>query len=169
MLEDHRTRNHAMHAPNILADEHPIQPEGVDNPDEPVLGDNADEASAQRARRFSKTPRDVPKSTTMKYYPPCWQAVLEIAKNNMRRHVALVNAFPRRDRDLKEATLILQNTITEYQRTEGNVLDPGFSSFFSSFSLLIICFRIFCWSGHEHSGICYIPIIPNPLTLYLGF
>jgi hypothetical protein len=120
-----------MRAPNIVADEHLVQLEDVDNPDEP---DNTDEASAQRARRFSKTPRDaVPKSTTMKYYPPCWQAVLEIAKNNMRRHVALVNAFPRRDRDLKEARLILQNTITEYQRTEGNILDPGSSFVFSAF------------------------------------
>lgn len=49
----------------------------------------------------------------------------------MKKHVALVNAFPRRDRDLKEATLILKNTITEYQATEGNALDPGW--FFWSF------------------------------------
>lgn len=72
----------------------------------------------------------------MKYYPPCWQAVLEIAKNNMRKHVALVNAFPRRDRDLKEATLILNNTITEYQRIEGNTLDQGSFHFF--YTLLVI-------------------------------
>jgi hypothetical protein len=114
-----------------MADE---QVEEVDNLDEPVGEDSADEASAQRAHRFSKTPRDaVPKSTTMKYYPSCWQAVLEMAKNSMRRYVALVNAFPRRDRDLKEAMNILQNSITEYQRTEGNVLDPSSSFLFSAF------------------------------------
>lgn len=121
-------RNHAIRPPNILADEHPTQLEDVDNPDEFDNVDEAedDESYAQRARRYSKTARDAePRSTTMRYYPPCWQAVLEIAKNNMRKHVALVNAFPRRDRDLGEATLILNNTITEYQRIEGNTLDQG--------------------------------------------
>ncbi|KAF8800223.1 hypothetical protein BYT27DRAFT_7314444 [Phlegmacium glaucopus] len=63
----------------------------------------------------------------MKYYPPGWQTMLEMAKNNMRRHVALINAFPQRDRDLKEATLILNNTVTEYQRIEGNGLEPEYS------------------------------------------
>jgi hypothetical protein len=140
VLEDHRTRNHAMRPPNldIPANEHQLEDESV------IEEDEEDESSTQRARRFSKTPRDAePKSTTMKYYPPCWQAMLEIAKNNMRKHVALVNAFPRRDRDLKEATLILKNAITEYQRTEGNILDPG--CFFCLFTLLVIdhCFRIF--------------------------
>ena len=139
VLEGHRVRNRAMHPPNIMADEH--QPgvdencEGSDmgeNREGSDTGENRDEAegdepSTQRARRYSKTPRNAePKSTTMKYYPPRWQAVLEIAKNNMRKHVALVNAFPRRDRDLKEATLILNNTITEYQRKEGNILELGY-------------------------------------------
>jgi hypothetical protein len=62
--------------------------------------------------------------------------MLEIAKNNMRRHVALVNAFPRRDRDLKEATLVLNNTISEYLRTEGNTLDPGRFVVFFNFSVI---------------------------------
>lgn len=122
VLEEHRVRNHAVQPPNTFADsnEYSSEPEDVNNPDE------TEEPSAQRARRYSKTPRDAePKATTMKYYPPHWQAVLEIAKNNMRKHVALVNAFPRRDRDLKEATLILQNTIAEYERIEGNILEPG--------------------------------------------
>jgi hypothetical protein len=61
----------------------------------------------------------------MKYYPSGWQSMLEMAKNNMRKHVALVNAFPRRDTDLKEATLILNNTITEYLQIEGNTLETG--------------------------------------------
>jgi hypothetical protein len=132
-----------MNPPNILADEHPSQLEDVENLDESVRGDNTDGdeddgSSAQRARRFTKTPRDAdPKSTTMKYYPPSWQAVLEKAKNNMRKHIALVNAFPRRDRDLKEATLILKNTITEYERIEGNnALEPG--CLFVFFNLLDI-------------------------------
>jgi len=51
--------------------------------------------------------------------------MLEIVKNNMRKHIALVNAFLQRDRDLKEATLILNNSITEYQQIEGNTLEPG--------------------------------------------
>ena len=130
MLEDHRTRNRAMRPPNlnIPANAHQLEDDGNESAIEEA---EEDESSTQRARRFSKTPRDAePKSTTMKYYPSCWQAVLEIAKNNMRKHVAFVNAFPRRDRDLKEATLILKNAITEYQRTEGNILDPGFFSVF---------------------------------------
>ena len=104
--------------PPILADKHPSRHEDVEN-DNSVRGDNTDEdeddgSSIQRARRFMKTPRDAdPKSATMKYYPPSWQGVLEMAKNNMRKHIAVVNAFPRRDTDLKDATLILKNTITE--------------------------------------------------------
>ena len=86
--------NHANHPPNIFADEHPNELEDddrVDNPDEV----EDDGSSAQRARWYSKTPRDAePKSTTMKYYPPCWKTMLEIAKNSMRKHVAFINAFP---------------------------------------------------------------------------
>jgi hypothetical protein len=126
VVEDHRTRNRAVRPPNLdipantAAHEH----EDDGNLNESEVDDAEDDT--QRARRFSRTPRDAePKSTTMKYYPPCWQAMLEIAKSNMRKHVALVNAFPRRDRDLKEATLILKNTITEYERIEGNTLEPG--------------------------------------------
>ena len=88
--------------------------------------DDEDEPPTEWAPRFSRTPRDAePKATTMKFYPPGWQGMLEIAKNNMRKHVALVNGFPWRDRDLKEATLILNNSITEYLRIEGNTLEPG--------------------------------------------
>jgi hypothetical protein len=111
---------------NDAIHEHQLEDDDNSNVDEV----EDDDSSPKRARRFSKTPRDAePKSTTMKYYPPSWQAMLEIAKTNMRKHVALVNAFPRRDRDLKDATLILRNAITEYQRIEGNALEPGF--FFS--------------------------------------
>lgn len=140
VLEDHRTRNHAMHPPNLdipantATHDHQLEDDGNESVIEEA---EDDESSTQRARRFSKTPRDAePKSTTMKYYPPCWQAMLEIAKNNMRKHVALVNAFPQRDRDLKEATLILRNTIAEYQRIEGNTLNPG--CFFCLFNLFVI-------------------------------
>ncbi|KAF8813368.1 hypothetical protein BYT27DRAFT_7250899 [Phlegmacium glaucopus] len=57
--------------------------------------DEDDESFGQWAHRYSNTPWDAePKATTMKYYPPGWQAMLEMAKNNMRKHVALVNAFP---------------------------------------------------------------------------
>ncbi|KAF8805253.1 hypothetical protein BYT27DRAFT_7339806 [Phlegmacium glaucopus] len=88
--------------------------------------DEDNESSTGRARRYSKMPRDAePKPITMKYYPPGWQAMLETAKNNMRRHVALVNTFPRREMDLKQATLILTNTIAEYQMVADNVLEPG--------------------------------------------
>lgn len=121
VVEDHRMRNRANNPPNILEEEE------LDDVDGDVEAEN-DETSTQRASRHSKTPKNAePKTTTMRYYPPCWKAMLEIAKNNMRRHVVLVNAFPRRDRDLKEATLILNNTITEYLRIEGNTLDPGYS------------------------------------------
>ncbi|KAF8799595.1 hypothetical protein BYT27DRAFT_7217631, partial [Phlegmacium glaucopus] len=90
--------------------------------------DEDNESSTGRARRYSKMPRDAePKPITMKYYPPGWQAMLETVKNNMRRHVALVNAFPRRETDLKQATLILTNTIAEYQMVADNVLEPGYS------------------------------------------
>ena len=126
MVEDHRTRNHARHPPdlNILAAAHEHQLDDS-NPDE--LDDaEEDESNTQRAPRFSKTPRDAePKPTTMRYYPAGWRAMLEKARNNMSRHVALVNAFPQRNRDLKEATLILNNTITEYLSVEGNILEEG--------------------------------------------
>lgn len=142
-------RNHANHPPNILADGHPEDDDRVDNPDEV----EDDGSFTQRARRYSKTPRDAePKSTTMKYYPTCWKTMLEIAKNNMRRHVAIINAFPRRDRDLKEATFVLNNTITEYLRIDGNTLDPSYFIIFLNYQLLIICFRLFLRSRYEYSG-----------------
>lgn len=121
-----------MRPPNldIPANDHDTALEGqIENEEE----EDESSQATHRARRYSKTPRDAePKATTMKYYPPGWQAMLEMAKNNMRKHVALVNAFPRRDKDLKEATLILNNTVTEYLRIEGNTLEPGhFFHFFT--------------------------------------
>lgn len=154
MLEDHRARNRPMLPPNL------------DIPDAAVTGhgrledEEEDEPSTHRARRYSKTPRDAePKATTMKYYPPGWRAVLEMAKNNMRKHVALVNAFPQRDRDLKDATLILNNTVTEYLQIEGNTLEPGCFFCFFTYWLLIICFRIFPGSRYEYSGSRIFPFI----------
>jgi hypothetical protein len=38
-----------------------------------------------------------------------------LAKNNMRRHVALINAFPERDHHLCEAENVLIKTITDYK------------------------------------------------------
>ena len=141
VLEDHRMRNEAMRPPIIPEEKYQSQVEDVDSVDESVRDEVEDDESSARARRYSKTPRDAdPKSTTMKYYPPCWQAVLEIAKNNMRKYVAVVNAFPRRDQDLKDAMLILKNAITEYEKIEGNTLEHGFSFvfFFKTSQLLII-------------------------------
>ena len=89
VLEDHRTRNHAMRPPNILANEHQLEDD--DNLNKSNMGDDADEdegdeSSAQRAHRHSKTPWNMkPKSTTMKYYPQSLQAMLEIATNNMKK------------------------------------------------------------------------------------
>ena len=99
MLEDHHTRNHAVCPPNITANEHPNQFEDDDSnlgESASVRGDNTEnDEPTQRAPRYSKTPRDAEaKATTLKYYPPSWQAMLEIAKNNMKKHIALVNAFP---------------------------------------------------------------------------
>jgi hypothetical protein len=47
----------------------------------------------------------------------------------MRQHIALINAFPQRETDLKVASLIISNTIEEYKE-EGNILEPGLVSFF---------------------------------------
>jgi len=149
VLDDHRARNRAMHPPNldILANDSDAAITGQ------LEDDGDDEPSTHRARRHSKTPRDAePKATTMKYYPPGWRAMLEMAKNNMRKHVALVNAFPQRDRDLKDATLILNNTVTEYLQIEGNTLEPGCFFCFFTYWLLIVCFRIFPRSRYEYSG-----------------
>ena len=130
MLEDHRTRNRATHPPNLNNLVNNAAFNGQQEIDEDE-DENEEEEATERARRHSKRAFDAePKATTMKYYPPGWQAVLEIAKNNMRKHVALVNAFPRRDRDLKEATLILNNTVIEYLRIEGNSLEPGLAIWF---------------------------------------
>lgn len=121
VLEDHRTRNHAVRPLDITANEHPNEDDDINlGESASVRGDNTEnDEPTQRAPRYSKTPRDAEaKVTTLKYYLPLasWQAMLKLAKNNMRRHIALVNAFPLWDRDLKEATLILRNTITEYER-----------------------------------------------------
>ena len=93
----------------------------------------------QRARRYSKRSSDAaPKPTTMKYYPPGWKAMLNMAKNKMRRHIALINAFPRREMDLKVASLIISNAIEEYKE-EGSILESG-SVLLNFHSLIIDCF-----------------------------
>ncbi|KAF8808225.1 hypothetical protein BYT27DRAFT_7337869 [Phlegmacium glaucopus] len=121
VVEDHRAHNRFEDDVNLDNKCTTEQNGETDN-------DEDNESSTGRARRYSKTPRDAePKPITMKYYPPGWQAMLETAKNNMRRHVALVNAFPRRKTDLKQATLILTNTIAEYQMVADNVLEPDMS------------------------------------------
>jgi hypothetical protein len=51
------------------------------------------------------------------------------SENKMRQHIALINAFPQRETDLKVASLIISNTIEEYKE-EGNILEPGLVSFF---------------------------------------
>jgi hypothetical protein len=94
ILEDHRKRNHAVQPPNITANEHQFEDDNNLDESASTREDNTEnEEAAQRAPRYSKTPREA-KATTLKYYPPSWQAMLELAKNNMRRHIALVNAFP---------------------------------------------------------------------------
>ena len=58
-------QDHHMH--NIQAEELPSQPEDLNNPDESLNNNEADESSTQRAHCYSKTPRDAqPKSMTMK-------------------------------------------------------------------------------------------------------
>jgi hypothetical protein len=47
----------------------------------------------------------------------------------MRRHIALVNAFPQRKTDLKVDSLIILNTIEEYKE-ERNILEPCLVFFF---------------------------------------
>ena len=123
MLEDHRARNHAMRPPDLDNLANDAASKGQQEIEEE---EEEEESPTLRARRHSKMSMEAEaKATTMRYYPTGWQAVLEIAKNNMRKHVALVNAFPRRDRDLHEATLILNNTVREYLHIEGNSLEPG--------------------------------------------
>jgi hypothetical protein len=137
----HRGRNRPVNPPQLenLADaaafQHGLRRNqtelGDDNPNNSTNDadqdeDKDEELTTRRARRYSKRSRDAePKPTTMKYYPPGWQAMLETAKNHMRRYVALVNAFPQRETDLKNATMLLSNAITEYEQIEGNVLEPG--------------------------------------------
>jgi hypothetical protein len=127
VLEDHRKRNHATRPPdlaNSANNANNASQEGQQDSEEDE--EEEEEAPKSRARRHSKISLDAePRPTTMKYYPPGWQVVLEKAKNNMRKHVCLFNAFPRRDRDLKEATLVLNDTIKEHLNVEGNSLEPG--------------------------------------------
>lgn len=85
-----------------------------DNNDSDGDGDNT--GTPARAPRYSKTPKDAaPKPTTLKYYQGAWQTILITAKNKMRRHVALVNAFPERENHLEEATALITKTISEYR------------------------------------------------------
>jgi hypothetical protein len=82
--------------------------------DDDIEDDN--DNTGTRAPRHSKTSKDAPpKPTTMKFYPQAWQIILVTAKNKMRRHVALVNAFPERENHLEEATAIITKTISEYR------------------------------------------------------
>lgn len=144
ILKEHRTHNRPVCPPqpktlaNAAAQQngHQIRQTGFQDNLSKTVGEgdaadatdkDEDKSSVQWAHRYSKTPsNNEPKATTMKYYPSCWQAMLEMAKNDMRKHIALVNPFPQRDKDLKEATLILNNTLAEYQGIENNTLQPGY-------------------------------------------
>lgn len=153
VVEAHRARNRPVHPPGLdnlakaatrqfnqtaFEDQDEDENENDNDKDNQSDNENSDENGPihRRARRYSKKSRDAaPKPTTMKYYPPGWKAMLNIAKNKMRRHIALINAFPRRETDLKVASLIVSNTIEEYKE-EGNILEPGSVSL--NFYLLII-------------------------------
>src|ERR1700678_640099 len=154
VVEAHRARNRPVRPPaldnlanattrqlNQTAFKDPDEDEDENDNDKDNDNEDSDKNDPinQRARRYSKRSRDAdPKPTTMKYYPSGWKAMLNIAKNKMRRHVALINAFPRRETDLKVASIIISNTIEEYKE-EGNTLEPGLVSL--NFHLLIIeCF-----------------------------
>ena len=79
---------------------------------------------------------------TLKYYSKIWQAMLVLVKNNMRRHVALIRAFPKQDSHLSEAETILIKTIAEYK--EDNILDD--SKFFHCYILTDI---LILYIGHK--------------------
>jgi hypothetical protein len=110
-----------------------------DDSDGEVIQDDS-APTRERARRNSKIPNGTtPKPTTLKYYSKAWQSMLIAAKNNMRRHVALVHAFPERDNHLNEANNILIKTIAEYK--EQYPLDD--SKFSSSIPMLLQTLRRF--------------------------
>jgi hypothetical protein len=142
MLQEHRKRNRPVHPPNMqklghaTTIQHRVQ-QAVsfnDNNDNGEVANRSDKEEdseeesspiRERERRHSKVlDGAAPKPTTMKYYSKSWQSVLLIAKNNFRRYVALVHAFPDREKHLKEATHILRDTIAKYTE-EGNELDDG--------------------------------------------
>lgn len=149
MLQEHRERNRPVHPPNMrtlgvasstqrrLQQAASFDDENSSDNDNGQAQSELDEENVtthQRARRNSKIPHGgtIPKPTTLKYYSKPWQSMLMLAKNNMRRHVALVNAFPERDHHLCEAENILIKTITEYK--EEHVLDDSkFSPFLYSY------------------------------------
>ena len=60
---------------------------------------------------------------TLKHYSKIWQSMLVLVKNNMRRHVALMHAFPKHNNHLNEAENILIKTISEYK--EEHMLDDS--------------------------------------------
>jgi hypothetical protein len=107
-----------------------------DNKDDDNEDSNKNDSINQRACHHSKRLRDAaPKPTKMKYYPPRWKVMLNIAKNKIRQHIALINAFLLRETDLKVTSLIILNTIKEYKE-EGNILDPCLVSFLKKLLLV---------------------------------
>ena len=96
----------------------------------------------RRACRNSKRVGTSSNPTTLKHYSQTWQPMLVVAKNYMRRHVALINAFPERDNNLNEAGNILIKTITEY-REEFSLDDSKF------FYCYIVTDFVILYIGHE--------------------
>ena len=99
-----------------------------------------DSEPQKRANRYSKRPwGTVPKPTTLRYYSQVWRGILEVAKSRMRRHVALVNAFPRREVDLAVAAKLVTNSMGEYLSLENHLpLEPGSFLFYSFCRVWII-------------------------------
>ena len=148
VLEDHRARNRPVQPPRpeVLAnaaayqnltrqlqekaakEDALIQDEDGNVTD---ASDGDDSVVQGRANRHSKTPYNAaPKPTTLRYYSTSWWGVLECAKHRMRRHVALVHAFPRREADLGVSSKLIANSRAEYLEYDDHLpLEPGF--FFS--------------------------------------
>jgi hypothetical protein len=153
VVEDHRARNRPVHPPhpenlaNAAAYQrlrHQLQQketaedaliqDGEDDEDDE--GDTNEADFQKRANHHSKTPwGTAPKPTTLRYYSQSWQGVLAVAKSRMRRHIALVHAFPRREADLSVATKLISNALGEYITLEHHLpMEPGLFFLCSFFS-----------------------------------
>lgn len=127
VLETHRRRNKAQHAPRpaqlaVSVAQRSDTGDEVDSDSGDESGNHAKESIQPPATRNSRSTGGNP--TTLGFYPPMWKSFLQEAKQHYRLHIATVHAFPEIANDLHEARALVFRLLA-IRHAAGEHLEPS--------------------------------------------